>query len=579
VPDDTAATDRDLEDAPTEEVARPVGRVEAPVETDSIVADDKEAIVEAIDLPEQRLHPASLWVNLIPRGWATLRGAWPWLLALFLTGSFSIEGAVELSIVGVIFLLSMSSTVVHYLTLRYRVSDGWLFIRSGLIQRRERSIPPQRIQNIERVRNVFYKASGLVEVRIETASGTEVEGLLSALTVEDADRLIGMLELARRRAHAQAPRTEVEPPALVTHDLRTLLWYGATETRVGLLAFAAIAANQIMVSLSPDQLESAGGVLGMLGAAALLIALLSGAWLVSMGSALLRHWGFRLVRRDQVLVAEEGLLTRRKVELPVDKVQLVAVREPLLRRLAGFGSVLVETAAARAGSGGTQRAEALVPVVLPGSFQHIIRQAIPTLDVTLHDLVLRPPHARALVRALIRACMVWTVLASVVTLGVSLQASISHPALLHLVRTLEGTVFFIWLMVPITATLAWLDWRYQGWWVSDEVVVARRGFLSRRTTVVSRGKLQSTELIQGPFLRRYDLGVLVLRVAGSSVVMPVLQFDEAYALQQQLLDGLSVSETLPARSSLPTPEPTSLLPASPPDRTSGPHSEENLATE
>jgi membrane protein YdbS with pleckstrin-like domain len=175
--------------------------------------------------------------------------------------------------------------------------------------------------------------------------------------------------------------------------------------------------------------------------------------------------------------------------------------------------------------------------------------------------------------------MVWTVLASVVTLGVSLQASISHPALLHLVRTLEGTVFFIWLMVPITATLAWLDWRYQGWWVSDEVVVARRGFLSRRTTVVSRGKLQSTELIQGPFLRRYDLGVLVLRVAGSSVVMPVLQFDEAYALQQQLLDGLSVSETLPARSSLPTPEPTSLLPASPPDRTSGPRSGENLATE
>ncbi len=194
----------------------------------------------------------------------------------------------------------------------------------------------------------------------------------------------------------------------------------------------------------------------------------------------------------------------------------MAVREPLLRRLAGFGSVVIETAAAGAGRPGTQRAEAMAPVVRPVDFDRVVQRAIPGLDVSLGEAPLSPPHPAELRRALARSVGWWSAIAAGAT---------------WLFGTWGAGLFAV---VPFAALTAWLDWRHQGWLVTDRVVIARRGYLGRVTTVVARRKLQSTEVQQGPLLRRYALGSLVLRVAGSSVVMPVLGFDHALDLMEQL---------------------------------------------
>ena len=75
---------------------------------------------------------------------------------------------------------------IHWATLRYRIHAGRLEIRQGLLNRSARTIDPARIQNIELVQNLFHTWSGLVELRIETAGEQTTEGLLSALSVEDA---------------------------------------------------------------------------------------------------------------------------------------------------------------------------------------------------------------------------------------------------------------------------------------------------------------------------------------------------------------------------------------------------------
>ena len=91
------------------------------------------------------------------------------------------------------------------------------------------------------------------------------------------------------------------------------------------------------------------------------------------------------------------------------------------------------------------------------------------------------------------------------------------------------------LLIPLGWTTAWLDHRYQGWHVTDQVVIARRGWWSRRTQILDRRKLQSMRLSQGPFLRNWGLAVLRVRVAGSSVVLPVLSWDEATRIELDLL--------------------------------------------
>lgn len=459
----------------------------------------------------QGLHPASVVVNLLPRTWRVIRSFWPFALALLWRGSAddtqTWASLLDAGILLLFFSLTVGGTVWHWLTLRYRVVRGRLEIRTGWLNRKVRTIDPARVQNVELVRSLPHRVSGLVEVRIETASGDEVEGLLSALTVEAAETLRSRLETlsALRR---EDDDTEEADQVLLENGPRELFTYAATAGRLGAAAVALGAIFEGVTWLAPERLgDLPGRAFDGLGLA-LAIAVLTGAWMLGLVGTALRHWGFKLTRHRRSLVVEGGLTTRRRLELPLAKVQVAQTREPLLRRWLGFGSVSIETAAARSGRGGTERRAALVPVVARDRLAELVRVAIPDLDVDPWSVSLRRPHRRALVREVVRN-VVPVVLLALVGAGL-----VSTWALLLL------------LLAPITAALAVLDWRHQGWLVTDRVVVARRGWLVRELVVVSRGKLQAASVSQSVLLRRLGLGQVSVRVAGTRVGLPLMAWDE-----------------------------------------------------
>ncbi|MBX2797263.1 MAG: PH domain-containing protein [Myxococcales bacterium] len=467
-------------------------------------------------VPFRGLHPVSLLVNLVPRTWATLRTAWPLLLAL-VAGRASGQGLVDLSLISVFFLLAIGNTVVHFLTLRYRVVDGRLEMKTGLLNRQVRVIGAERIQNMEMVRNVFHRLSGMVEVRIETASGTEVEGLLSALSEAEARALIEALEEARGEAGPQ--QDEEVGTVVATNGPLELVWFGATGTRFGGIAVLLGLAMEALVfdpTADPEDVARTGGFLAGTGGLALLVALVSGAWLVGTVTAVVRHHAFRLTRTTAALVAEQGLLTKRRAVLRNTKVQLVTVLEPVLRRLSGFASVSIETAAAREGGDGTQRSEALVPYVAHADVQHVVGAAVELGSVDPMTAQLTPPHPLALVRAT--------------------AASVTRSAIFAGLATWWFYPWGLvgWILVPLAIASARLDHRTQGWLVSDGLLVSRRGWLNRRTWLLALSKLQSTAVTQGPILRRYGLGIVQVRVAGSVVSLPAMLLEDALQLQLQL---------------------------------------------
>lgn len=465
----------------------------------------------------KRLHPASVAVNLLPRTWRVARGLWPLFLAMLYGGRSDPTGMVDLLVLGLFFVSTVGATIVHWATLRYRVADGRLEVMSGLFDRTARAVDPRRIQNVERVRNVFHRAAGLVEVRIETASGKEVEGTLSALSEAEADALISALEEARRAVGSIEAAPEDSGELIIDNGLSELFAFGATATRFGAGALVVFGIGMEMLGfLEPNDVESAEAFLSS-GAIVLVgIGVITGTWLIGTGSAMIRHYGFRLVQRGAGLVATEGLLTQRRVELPLAKVQLVTVREPWLRRLVGFGSVHVETAAARQ-EGGTQAAEAVVPVVSRERIGEIVGRAIPGIGAGW-DVGLRPAHPMALRRGIVGAVVRGAILGGGLTAWLGAWGALGF------------------LLVPLGVLAAWLDWRLQGWRIDERVVVARQGWFDRRTAVVPRDKLQSLEVLQGPLRRRWGLGVIVLRVAGSSVRLPDLGWEEALALQHALVN-------------------------------------------
>ncbi|MFT5584474.1 MAG: putative membrane protein [Cognaticolwellia sp.] len=481
-----------------------------------------------LDEPEEapwlRLHPASLFVNLVPRTWKTLIGMWPLLLLVIVGGSRAEDFALaDFAWVGLFLLSGLGSTVIHYLTLRYRVNGNKLEINQGLLNRQARVIDPARIQNVGEVRNIFHNLTGLVEVRLETAGDVRTEGLLSALSVQDAKELIAALEAARGRApREELTEEEMEKPLLAL-GVGELLAFGLSKASAGLVAVVLAVGLELVPLFSPEDTASTLENLSPVAAFGGLLVTLVLSWMGSASLSVIRHFRYTLRRvpdedpRQVALTSKEGLFTTKRMRVPLGKVQLVMVDEPVLRRAMGFGTLNVETAGLGSVQEGVSAAELVVPMVDRDELPGLTQIALPGLDVNPWQVTLNPAHPRALYRMMVSGTLQG--------LGLSALAVWLLPGWFALLAF--GVLPVIWLTRV-------LDWRAQGWLVTPDVVLSRRGFWRRRTWVMSRNKLQSVHLAQGPWMRFHGIGRLAVRVAGSQVVLPDIGWDDATALLDEL---------------------------------------------
>lgn len=452
----------------------------------------------------RRLEPASLVVNLVPTLWRTLRSMWYLLVPLVVGGS--VQGVIDLGFLGLFFFLAVARTVAHYATLKYRMQAGKLEIVTGLIGQRYRIIDPARIQNLEIVQNLFHRLAGLVELRVETAGEAGAEGMLSAISVAEAERLRGELEAARRggkpvEAAAEAPVEEVGRVGLVE-----VIGYGMSAGRVGA---TVLAISVVLDALSQFGPAASGQVLargGLVQWAGLLLTAVAVAYASAVGRALLRFFNFRVVQGPRGVATESGLFTRRRLEIPPNKVQVLRVEEPLVRRLMGYATVQIETAASGM-PGETGSADAMIPMVADDDVPATLGLVLPGLPEGLWTEPMRPAAPRALLRALIGATMRWGAL----VVGLYALGWGAWPLL-----------FLAWGWIA-----AWIDWRSQGWRLVGDWLVSRRGFPTRRTFLLPLDKVQSVHRVQGPLMRRHRLGRVVLWVAGARVTLPDLHEADA----------------------------------------------------
>ena len=473
------------------------------------------------------LHPLSLAANLLPQAWRTARGLWFLLPALFVGGGSMGTGIIDTTLILGFFGLALTRTLVHFLTLRYRVHGGQFEVRSGLLNRRARTLDPARIQNIERVQNLFHKFVGLVEVRVETAGDASTQGLLSAVSVDEAERLQAELEALVRASQTDAAvevegqatdaadKAEEDAQLLVEGTLIETIAYGLSRRTVGTVAVLTAIFAEVFGRLGPSAAETRWVMQPRVLGPAILLAF-AGSWGWSSGRALLRHWRFRLSRQGDRLINEEGLTTRRRVEIPIRKVQLVRADEPWIRRFMGYGSVLIETAALGFADGEVRQAEGVVPMVERDELPRVVQAATPNVQVDPWQVSWRPAHWRALYRT-----MLGGLARSAVGVGVAVA--------------LAGSWGWLALaLVPLILFVDWLEWRRQGWLVTPSAVLTRRGVLRQSTFVIDRAKIQSVQIVSTPLMRWHGLGRVVVQVAGNAVALPDIKLDEALAVFQDL---------------------------------------------
>ncbi len=475
----------------------------------------------------RRLHPAAMVIEGIKavRGWASA-AAIPGLAALF--GGLS-WWVISLLLLGALLLVG-GAALWGFLSWRatvYWVSGGAFHLRSGVLQKKERTIPLEHVQSVDTVQGILQRIFGVVEVRIETAGGgaSEPDASLPAVSRKAADELRRELGGEIRR-----PEEEVAVPRVIRRlSTRDLFVAGATSGQIGPAAALIGAASQFFDEFYDRFVseETARSLLEALAphafaaAAFLLLAVGLLAWLLAIAGTVLAYAGFTLSRSPdgRNIHISRGLLNRYEATIPVARIQAVRVVEGVLRQPFGLASLRVESA-------GYGRDEGVSTTLFPMLPRRQAAELLAAVDEGLAaDPPLSPLPRRALRRYVLRAAV---------------PALVVAPAVAGLWLAGAGTV---WLAaaLPLPALAALygaLRYRDAGWALAGDRLVTRRRLLARTTSIAPRRRLQSRSILRSPLQRRAGLATFRVRVAsgggGTEVEVVDLDLPSAWRLMAAL---------------------------------------------
>ncbi|MET8907441.1 PH domain-containing protein [Micromonospora sp. NPDC004551] len=373
-------------------------------------------------------------------------------------------------------------SVISWWNTGYHVVGRELRVHEGLLWRRTRAIPLERLQAVEVVRPLLAQLTGLAELRLEVVGGGKTEAPLAYLSVAEATAL-------RQRLLAVAGRApEAVPPAAGTPAA------GAPPAPVPAGRRLHSVRNQ---DLLVSQLLTPQAFLLPFGLAFVVAQFLSeGSWsfiavastLTAMAGVVLQpvrrvldDWSFRLDRDGDALRVRNGLLETRMQTVPLHRVQTVGVTWPLLWRMKGWLRLRLEVAGYSAAEPDDRnRPDRLLPVGDARTGELVVAEVLPGVRLAALPATLPPRRARWL-RPLSRA-----------RVGAGLD---------------------------------------------EQVFVARSGLLTRRLTLVPYARIQSVRVTQGPAQRRLRLATVHADTAGGSGAAALdRDLAEAWELAAELTD-------------------------------------------
>ena len=366
----------------------------------------------------------------------------------------------------------------------YWLHDGALHFRAGILTPDEKIVPRARVQSVDTATGPLQRLFGVVELRVQVAGAAdEDEIVLAAVAHEEAARL--------RLALGQA--APAAPDERIVLGMRRLLLAALTGPQIS-VALSAVAGVFALLDNVVDVAKDGEGLLARLdGAGAIALAvggLLAAAYVLSFLAAIIVFAGFEVERDARVLRIRSGLLARRSISIPLERVDGVVIVEGLARGPLGLAALRLESAA----HGGERAAgRTLLPLVRRGEAEPVIARLVPELALAPGELQRAP--RRALRRFVLAPALAGALAGAVAALALAPAVWPAAPAL------------------ALAGALAGLRaHRASGVRLAGAVVVVREARLARRTLLARRRRLQEHSLSRTPLQARAALADLRVTV-------------------------------------------------------------------
>ncbi|QWZ07230.1 PH domain-containing protein [Nocardioides panacis] len=350
-----------------------------------------------------------------------------------------------------------------WLRTKYWIEADELRVDTGVVSRQSRRIRVDRLQGIDISQPFVARIFGLAELKMDVAGGGAREGSLAFLPLREAQDLRTAL-LARRDAVRAGETDRAEPAAATDESVgsgpvvgavappdRVLVSLDPAMLVVSLLLSAEFGAFLVSTLVFAGLFVFFGQIVGGLAAAVPLL----GGLAVTLFRKLSAYYRLTVSETPAGLQVRRGLFELDAQTIAVSRVQGVVVTEPLLWRRLGWAKVDVSLAGYTSGDrDGKPSTSTVMPVAPRATALWLARRLLEEAGSPDPDAVpLTGPPQRAR----------W--------------------------------------VAPVRR-------RFQPSGLGEHLLVSREGVLGRRTHVVPYARVQSLQVHQGPWQRRFDLADL-----------------------------------------------------------------------
>ena len=442
----------------------------------------------------------------------------PALIGLVIAGSASGGNAWWWNVLGIGTPIALG--IARYLTTSFRITDGRVELRRGLLNKHVLSTPIDRVRTVDVTASPIHRVLGLRTVRIGTGTSSkkgEDELDLDGVRADGAQALRDVLLHAtpEKRERAAAPDDAV---IVVMFEPRWL-WYAPFTTSGVILAAAVLGAGSQMLDglglWDHLRLDTAAERLARFSVLVLVPALVVGLLVVAAVMAVLGYlvtnfgFGLTYTRSDHAWHLRRGLFTTRETSMDAARLRGISLGEPLgLRLVSGARLSAIVTGLDRKQQGSS----VLVPPAPRDVVEHVAIGVIGAGAPITASLVDHGPAARR--RRFTRALTLPAVLTVALVVAVALA---DLPP--------------IWLLLgPVAlaagAGLAVDRARGLGHALVDGHLVARSGSLTRHRVALDTHAVIGWHVSASYWQRRVGLTTLVATMAGGPQSVTVLDVPE-----------------------------------------------------
>lgn len=383
---------------------------------------------------------------------------------------------------------------------KYRVYEDELQIHQGIVIKNKLYLSKDRIQVIDITEGVLQRLFGLVKVEVKTAGGGTETATISAISRDEAEAL--RTELRKKKNGFPEENTfieDAEEEILGTWKLSTkdLVFAAFTSGNFGLIAsILGAISGQLDQVINEETIayiyEAAPGYSNITVIATLVIAIIIISWTLSFLGVIFNYSDFRLQKTSRELIITTGLLERKHITVPFDRIQAVRFVEGIIRQPFGYGMIYVESA----GFDQTQKGRSIVlaPFMASEDLSAFLAEFLP--DYSEPKFEISPPQ-NVLFRYIRRP---------------NYLLLVAIPLLWFLL----DYGWMIGFLIPLLGYLGWLRYKDAALAVDDSIVRMRYRTLSRTVAIVKRNRIQNVELTKNPFQIRKNIQNLRVTVASGA---------------------------------------------------------------